>query len=51
MEEPDEGFSAQRGAGTADTPPPSISSDKETEVGYELPSRRNNYLPHQRRYI
>lgn len=51
MEEPGKGFSAQGEAGTADTPPLSISSDKETEVGYELPSRRDNYLPHQRRYI
>ena len=29
----------------------SILLNKETGVGYELPDRRDNYLPHQRRYI
>lgn len=43
-------FRTERG-GDADTPPPLYLLNKETEVGYELPSRRDNYLPHQRRYI
>ena len=44
-------FRTERG-GDADTPPPPLYLlNKETEVGYELPSRRDNYLPHQRRYI
>lgn len=50
MEEPDRAFPHEEGRGTP-IPPPSILSNKETEVGYELPSRRDNYLPHQRRYI
>lgn len=41
-------FRTERG-GDADTP--LYLLNKETEVGYELPSRRDNYLPHQRRYI
>lgn len=50
MEEPDSAFPHGEGRGR-DTPPLSILLNKEMEVGYELPDRRDNYLPHQRRYI
>lgn len=50
MEEPDGAFPHGEGRRRR-YPPPLYLLNKETEVGYELPSRRDNYLPHQRRYI